>query len=139
MVERNSDWILPRYRVLPFHNGPYSQMKGVDMNPAVAANGFEVTFTPEMMMWGPLILGVIQMLKDIPIVARFRDWLPFVTLLMAVGVALAFKWENPLASGLVLGLSILGGYKAANAPGNAIKKLNGKWKNGDSHVEAVAP
>lgn len=92
----------------------------------MAATGFEVTLTPYMLTCGSLILGLVQMLKDLPIVNRLRDWLPFLPMAMAVGFALADGWPAPLLNGVALGLLLTGGYKVANAPSTALAKRNGK-------------
>jgi len=85
---------------------------------------FVVTLTPYMMACGAVIMGVIQLLKDVPLINRYKDWLPFVPMVLAVIWAFADGWPKPILTGIVLGLNLTGVYKVVNAPAAAIEKKN---------------
>jgi len=87
---------------------------------------YAVTLTPYMMACGGVIMGVIQIVKDAPIVNRIKSWLPFAPMVLAVIWAFADGWPKPILTGIVLGLNLTGVYKVVNAPVAAItgNKIN---------------
>lgn len=78
------------------------------------SNSFDVQLTAAQYVWVGLILGIVQILKDLPLVNRMRAYLPLLVLVLSVGVAVGYGWTHPLPTGLTLGFITLGAYKSAN-------------------------
>lgn len=85
-------------------------------------SSFGVRLTPEQLLFVPLIIGLVQTVKDIPALAFLRDWLPLVILALCEAAAHAMQWPNATVSGLALGLMVLGSWKAGTTTTSAIAK-----------------
>lgn len=88
----------------------------------LSGGSFDVQLAPDQLIWVGLVIGIVQVFKDIPALAFFREWLPLVVLVLCVGLAFGLGWTNPIPSGLVLGLMTLGTYKAGTTSSDAMAK-----------------
>jgi len=74
-----------------------------------------IQLTPAALALVPLIAGIIQQLKLLPIIAPARPYMSLVALVLGVALSFATSVANPVTSGLVIGLMAVGGYKVMGA------------------------
>jgi hypothetical protein len=71
---------------------------------------FTFQLTPEMLALVPVVAGVMQMLKRIPQIAAYKEWLPVVSILLGIGAGMLLGTPAPIVPGVVIGLTAAGGY-----------------------------
>ena len=75
----------------------------------------ETMLTPQMLALVPLIVGILQVVKKIPIIQKIKDYLPFVSMGIAAAVLIATKQPDPILPSVIIGLLACGGFEAAKA------------------------
>lgn len=66
--------------------------------------------TPAMLALVPIVGAIVQLLKRVKVVEKNIKLLPFVSILVALGIAYAMKLEEPVVASVVIGLVASGGY-----------------------------
>lgn len=89
---------------------------------AQAADGsFEVVLTPELVALVPAVAMVIQILKGIPAMEKFKPWLPLAAIGISVGLAFLLgvgeALQDTILAGVTLGMAVVGGYETAKHTG----------------------
>lgn len=76
----------------------------------------EVNLTPEMLALIPVVAALLQVLKNIKAVQNIKEWLPYVSVGLALGLGYLTKMENPIIPSIVIGLMASGGYDLVKGP-----------------------
>ena len=69
-----------------------------------------VEMTPAMLILVPVVAAIIQMVKNVPQVAKYREFLPLASLALGVGAAYLQNIPNPIVAGVIIGLTAAGSY-----------------------------
>lgn len=69
-----------------------------------------VTLTPLMLSIAPVVAAIIQILKQIPAIAKLTKWLPFGSIAVSYGACLLMNAPNPEVASIIIGLVASGGY-----------------------------
>ena len=74
--------------------------------------------TEKMIQLVALVAALLQMLKAIPLVDKFKPWLPVAS--VAIGIMLSFlvSLPEPIVAGVMIGLSASGGYSSMKSKRN---------------------
>lgn len=84
--------------------------------PAIPPDDLIVSVTPAVVMIAGLAAAIVQFIKAIPQVAKFKAALPFAAIV--TGIVLSFVWQvaDPIQAGIVAGLIAAGGYDVLKLP-----------------------
>jgi len=69
-----------------------------------------INMTPEMLAVVPMVVAIVQILKQIEVVSKIKQWLPFVSIGVAMGLCYLTNIPNPVVSAIIIGLVSSGGY-----------------------------
>lgn len=75
----------------------------------------EIALTPEMVALVPVIAGVLQALKKIPIIDQIKAYMPFVSMLLGLGIVYAQTSEIQIIPAVMIGLTASGLYSGVKA------------------------
>lgn len=78
----------------------------------------DLTFemTPQILALIPIVAAILQVLKRIEPIQAVKQWLPFIAIGLAIGLAFMMKVPDPIMPGIVAGLMAGGAYDALKAP-----------------------
>lgn len=78
----------------------------------------DLTFemTPQVLALIPVVAAILQILKRIEPIQQVKQWLPFIAIGLAVGLAYLTKVPEPILPAIVVGLMASGAYDALKAP-----------------------
>jgi len=71
---------------------------------------FTVTLTPAMVAMVPVVGAIIQILKRIEAIQKIKEWLPFFSIGIALGLGYLTQIEDPVVASVIIGLAASGGY-----------------------------
>lgn len=74
-------------------------------------NSLTSTLTPAAVMLIPLVAGIVQMIKWLPVVVKYKDYLPFASLGLGILLAYINHIANPIMIGIIVGLAATGSYE----------------------------
>ena len=57
-----------------------------------------------------LVAAILQMVKALPFIEKFRSWLPVASVALGIVLAYLTKVPNPIVPGIMVGLAASGGY-----------------------------
>jgi len=69
-----------------------------------------VELSPAMIAFVPIVAAIIQMLKRIPHFEKFKEWLPFFSMVIAWALLYYQGVQNPILPAVMIGLTACGGY-----------------------------
>lgn len=69
-----------------------------------------VTLTPAMLAIVPVVAAVVQAIKRLEVVAKYKQWLPFMSIGIAYGIAYFTQVPDPVVPSILIGLAASGGY-----------------------------
>ena len=75
----------------------------------------EIQLAPEMLMLVPVVAALLEVLKKIPLIAGIKEWMPFLAMLMGLGVIYAQTGEAQVMPAIVMGLMASGAYSSVKA------------------------
>ena len=75
--------------------------------------------TPEMLALVPIVAGVLQALKKIPIIDKIKAYMPFLSMALGLGAVYALTGEPQVIPAVVMGLMASGLYSGVKALGKA--------------------
>lgn len=70
----------------------------------------ETQLTPQMILLIPIVGAVIQLLKKIPQIQPYKEFLPIVAIVLGVLLVWAAPYLGFLKDGIIVGLGACGGY-----------------------------
>lgn len=70
----------------------------------------ETQLTPEMIILIPVVAGIIQVLKKIPRIQPYKEFLPLVAIALGVLLVWSVPYLGFLKDGAIVGLGACGGY-----------------------------
>lgn len=73
-----------------------------------------VEITPELLP--VIIIGAIQLLKRISLMAKIKEWFPIIGIGIGIGLSFYMRFENPIVLGLVTGLVAAKSYDILKKP-----------------------
>lgn len=76
-----------------------------------------INLTPQMLALVPLVAAVLQILKRLAFMDKFTEWLPFISIGVAMGLGFLTKMPDPILPSVIIGLVASGGYDLLKAPG----------------------
>lgn len=71
---------------------------------------FTINLTPQALALIPVVAAIIQAAKKIPRVQQINNWLPFISVGLALALGYAIKIPNPILPSIIIGLVASGGY-----------------------------
>ncbi|MHC4397999.1 MAG: hypothetical protein ACYS1A_20340 [Planctomycetota bacterium] len=77
-----------------------------------------VQLSPEMLMLVPVVAALLEVLKRIPVVAKVKEWMPFIAIGASIGVIYAQTTELQFMPAIVMGLMAAGAYSGVKAISN---------------------
>lgn len=75
----------------------------------------DIALSPEMVALVPVIAGVLQALKKIPIIEQIKAYMPFIAMLLGLGVVYAQTSEIQIIPAVMIGLTASGLYSGVKA------------------------
>lgn len=69
-----------------------------------------VEMTPAMLALVPVVAAILQMIKKFPVPDRVKEFLPGISMLIALGLLYANKVPDPILPSVLIGLIACGGY-----------------------------
>lgn len=69
-----------------------------------------IELTPAMLALIPVVAASLQMLKKIPQVALFKEYLPVISIAISAGFLYYQQVPNPIIPAVVIGLTACGGF-----------------------------
>lgn len=78
--------------------------------------------TPEMLALVPIIASILEIMKRIEVIDKVKKWMPFISMLMSLGVIYLKTGEVHAISALVMGLIASGLYSSVKAVSKKGKK-----------------
>lgn len=75
-----------------------------------------IDLTPEMLALVPIVATVLQLAKRIEAIAKLKQWYPFLSIGIALGLGYLTGMEEPIAPSIIIGLVASGGYDLLKAP-----------------------
>ena len=76
-------------------------------------NNLNVELTPQALALVPAVAILIQVIKRMEIADKLKQWLPFVSIGLALGLAYLTGLENPILPSIIIGLTASGAYDLA--------------------------
>ncbi len=77
---------------------------------------FSITLTPAMLALVPVVAALLQFAKRLDFVQEMKQWLPLISIGIALGIGYATKMPNPIMNSIVIGLVASGGYDLLKVP-----------------------
>ena len=74
-------------------------------------NSLTSTLPPSALVLIPMVAALIQMLKWVPLIQKFKDYLPFASLGLGIILAHTSHMANPVMVGIIVGLAAIGSYE----------------------------
>ena len=68
-----------------------------------------------MLMLVPVVAAVLEVLKKIPLIDNIKDWMPFLSMGLSIGVIYAQTNEVQIMPAVVMGLMASGAYSSVKA------------------------
>ncbi len=75
----------------------------------------EILLSPAMLMFVPVVAAVLEVLKKIPLIERIKEWMPFLSMGLSLGVIYAQAGELQIMPAVVMGLMASGAYSSVKA------------------------
>ena len=75
----------------------------------------EIALSPEMIALVPVIAGILQALKKIPIIDQIKAYMPFISMLLGLGIVYAQTNEIQIIPAVMIGLTASGLYSGVKA------------------------
>jgi len=75
----------------------------------------DIQLAPEMLMLVPIVAAILEVLKKIPLIEGIKEWMPFLSILLSVGVIYAQTGESQIMPAIVMGLMASGAYSSVKA------------------------
>lgn len=75
-----------------------------------------IQLTPEMLVLVPVVATILQFLKRIEALAELKQWFPFLSIAIALGLGYLTKMPDPILPSIVIGMVASGGYDLLKAP-----------------------
>ena len=72
----------------------------------------EISLTPSMIVLIPVIAALVQVVKKIKYMEQIKDWIPFISIGLALAVMYAVKIPDPIVPAIIVGLTACGAYDA---------------------------
>lgn len=69
-----------------------------------------VEMTPAMLALVPVVAAILQMIKRFPIPVQAKEFLPGISMLIALGLLCAYEVPDPILPSVLIGLMASGGY-----------------------------
>lgn len=70
-----------------------------------------IELKPELLALVPVVAAIIQMLKKIPAIKPYKDWLPIVAIGISVALVYSVDYLAFLVPAIIVGLLACGGYE----------------------------
>ena len=81
-----------------------------------------ISLTPAMLALVPVVATILQVLKKVEVVQKFKEWLPFASIGLSLALCYLTKMPNPMLPSIVIGLVASGGYDLLRSkPGSGTK------------------
>jgi len=77
---------------------------------------YTIQLTPAMLTLVPVVAALLQFAKRLEAVQKIKEWLPMVSIGIALGLAYLTKMPDPIMGAVVIGLVASGGYDLLKAP-----------------------
>ena len=75
-----------------------------------------VNLSAELLALVPVVAAILQAAKRLAVVQKYAAALPFVSILLSVGLTFAIKADSHILPGIIIGLVASGGYDLLRAP-----------------------
>ena len=75
-----------------------------------------ITLTPAMITLVPIVGAILQVLKRIEAIQKIKEWMPFLSVGIALGLGFLTKMPDPILPSVIIGLVASGGYDLLKAP-----------------------
>lgn len=75
----------------------------------------DIALSAEMVALVPVIAGVLQALKKIPLIDQIKAYMPFISMLLSFGVIYAQTSEIQIIPAVIMGLTASGLYSGVKA------------------------
>jgi len=82
-------------------------------------DNLSIELTPGMLALVPIVGALLQMLKKISYVERFKEWLPLVSMLISFGFLYYQNISDPLLPAVIIGLTACGGFDLMKSKKNS--------------------
>ena len=69
-----------------------------------------VELTPAMLALVPVVAAILQMVKRLPIPIQVKEFLPGISMLIALGLLYSQSVPDPILPSVIIGLMASGGY-----------------------------
>jgi len=69
-----------------------------------------VALTPAMLALVPVVAAILQVLKQVELMQKMKQWLPFCSIGIALGLGYLTKMPEPILPSVLIGLVASGGY-----------------------------
>lgn len=74
-----------------------------------------IQLTPAMMALVPVVALVLQVIKKVPALEQLKDWMPFVSIGVALGLGYLTKMPDPVMPSILIGIAASGTYSLAKS------------------------
>lgn len=75
----------------------------------------DIALSPEMVALVPVVAGVLQALKKIPVIDQIKAYMPFISMGLSFGIVYAQTSEIQVIPAVILGLTASGLYSGVKA------------------------
>jgi len=69
-----------------------------------------IELSPVMLAMIPVVAALLQMLKKIPYIVQYKEWLPMVSMVISFGLLYYQKVPEPIIPAIIIGLTACGGF-----------------------------
>lgn len=77
-----------------------------------------------------IVAALLQIIKTIPVIDRFKAWFPLASVALGLGLASAMNLPDVIVTGILIGLSASGGYDLFKSKDRGSVKREEATKNG---------
>lgn len=81
-----------------------------------------LTLTPAMLAIVPIVAMLLQLLKRVELIQKYKDWLPVISIGASILLTYLATIANPIMAGIIIGLVAAGGYDVFKLGTNTVKK-----------------
>jgi hypothetical protein len=74
-----------------------------------------IQLTPAALALVPIVAAILQVLKRIEVIAKLSQWLPFVSMGIALGLGYLTNIPDPIVPSILIGLLASGSYDAVKS------------------------